>query len=72
MAESKGMWLDTKTNKIVTSQPEEGVQLLAPGREATPAELAHIEGVKASLKDEPDEPKAVTTAAAVPGKPDAK
>lgn len=58
MAASKGVWLDTKTNKVVESQPEEGVQLVAPGVEATPDELARVELYKAGV---PAEPKTVTT-----------
>lgn len=63
MAENKGSWLDTKSNKIVSSQPEEGIQLLAPGAEHTPADLAHVEAVKASLAPEPAAPKTVTSKA---------
>lgn len=36
MAVSKGVWLDTKSGKVVESQPEEGVVLVAPGTESTP------------------------------------
>jgi hypothetical protein len=30
-----GIWVDTKTGKVVETQPEEGVQLVAPGGEVT-------------------------------------
>ena len=46
MAASKGVWLDTKTGKVVESQPEEGVQLIAPGVEATPDEQARVDALK--------------------------
>ncbi len=32
-----GVWVDTRTNKVVHSQPEEGRQLVVPGGEITPA-----------------------------------
>jgi hypothetical protein len=46
MAASKGVWLDSKTGKVVESQPEEGVQLVAPGVEATAAEQARVDAYK--------------------------
>jgi len=58
MSESKGVWLDTKTGKVVTAQPEEGVQLLAPGVEASAADLAGIEAAKAAAAPEPAKAKA--------------
>lgn len=61
MAGSQGTWLDTKANKVVTSRPEEGVQLLAPGVEATPDELARVEAVKAALAGAETPAKTVTT-----------
>lgn len=30
-----GVWFDTKARKVVKSQPEEGIQLAAPGAELT-------------------------------------
>lgn len=36
MANDNGVWFDTKAGKVVKSQPEEGVQLTAPGVETTP------------------------------------
>lgn len=62
---ASGTWLDTKTNKVVTSKPEEGVQLVAPGVEATPDELANLDRVKASLAPAKDESHSVAEAADV-------
>lgn len=47
-----GQWIDTKTNKVVTSQPEEGVQLVSPNVEPTPDDEAAVERAKAALKAE--------------------
>ena len=33
MAESKGVWLDRDTGKVVTKQPARGRQLVAPGKD---------------------------------------
>jgi len=63
MTKHTGTWLDTKTNTIVTSRPEEGIQLLAPGVEPTPDELAAVEAVKASIAAPAKTPPTVTTAA---------
>lgn len=60
MAENKGVWLDTKTSKVVTSQPEEGVQLISPDVEPTPNELAVVEATKAALSGD-SEAQTVTT-----------
>lgn len=51
MAESKGTWYDTKAGKVVTSQPEEGIQLVAPGVEATPDEQARVDSYKGGGAD---------------------
>lgn len=59
MAASKGVWLDSKTGKVVESQPEEGVQLVAPGTESTPDAERLIEVYRSGGKSEP---KTVTTA----------
>lgn len=40
-------YFDTKTNKVVTKQPEEGIQIVADGAEMTPALEAEIERYKA-------------------------
>lgn len=36
MAASKGVWFDLDAEKVVSSPPARGVQLVAPGVEATP------------------------------------
>jgi hypothetical protein len=69
MAESKGVWFDHKTQKVVSSPPESGVQLVAPGVEPTPDELATVErykqaGVSEKKADAPAADKTVTTKAA--------
>ena len=53
MATSKGVWFDTQTQKVVTSQPEQGLQLVAPGVEATPDDEARVEAYKAGGNAEP-------------------
>ena len=62
MAASKGVWLDSKTGKVVESQPEEGVQLVAPGVEATPDEQARVDAYKAAVAEEKSPAKTVKTA----------
>lgn len=52
MASSKGVWFDTKAGKVVESQPEEGVQLVAPGVDATPDEQARVDAYKADVAAE--------------------
>lgn len=37
-----GVFFDTKANKVVNSQPEEGVQIVAPGGELTATAEAEI------------------------------
>lgn len=64
MAASKGVWVDAKTGKVVESQPEEGVQIVAPGVEPTPADLAAVEAAKVAASGEKSEAKTVTTKAA--------
>lgn len=50
MAEDKvsegGVFIDTKTGKVVESQPEEGVQLVPPGGVIDDATAKMIESVK--------------------------
>lgn len=79
-----GVWIDSRTGKIVESEPEEGVQLAAPGQVVDPTTAAQIEALRkpAPISEEPvdlsvPEPKpakAVTTATteAAPVKSDAK
>lgn len=57
MAENKGKWLDSKTGKVVDSQPEEGVQLLSPNVEPTPNDEAAVKAAEDAAKGE-DAPKA--------------
>lgn len=55
MTESKGAWIDTKTGKVVTGkQPEEALQLVAPGVEMTSEEEAVIEAAKAAAEGDPE------------------
>lgn len=46
-----GVWIDSKTNKVVQSRPEEGVQLVAPGDTITPEVQQLIDNAKASLDE---------------------
>lgn len=64
MAENKGTWIDNKTGKLVTSQPEEGVQVVSPNVEPTPADEAAVEAAKAALADEAPASKATTSKSA--------
>lgn len=45
MAETSksGVFFDTQNNKVVNSQPVEGVQIVAPGGEITPTVQADID-----------------------------
>lgn len=52
MAENKGAWIDNKTGKVVTSQPEEGVQLVSPNVEPSAQDEAVVEAAKAALAGE--------------------
>lgn len=65
MAVSKGVWFDTKAGKVVESQPEEGVQLVAPGTESTPDAERLIESYRSGGTSEP---KTVTTKTVSKGK----
>ena len=38
-----GYWFDTKANKVVEKEPEEGRQIVSPDAELTPALEAEIE-----------------------------
>lgn len=40
---SNGVWFDSKANKVVESEPEEGVQLIAPGKEVTPLDQLTVQ-----------------------------
>lgn len=48
---TEGKWLDTKTNTIVTSQPEEGVQLVAEGTPITPYVRDTVERYETAVAD---------------------
>lgn len=57
-----GVFYDTKNNKVVESQPEEGVQILAPGGEVTKAVEDDIQRYKDLEQGVVREPETVTTA----------
>lgn len=57
---SSAAWLDTKSGKVVTEQPEEGVQLVSPNVEQTAADADVIAAAEAAAEAE--------AAAAVPVK----
>jgi len=62
MADSKnGVWFDTKAGKVVNSEPEEGVQLVAPGQEVTAAAQATIDRYKADADGTGTVERAVST-----------
>lgn len=61
MADSKGKWFDTKTERIVTSQPEEGVQLVAPGVDEGPATKVVVEQYEAIVNGDDSSDKTITT-----------
>lgn len=60
---SSGTWFDTKSGKVVTSQPEEGVQLVAPGVEPTAADEVRVARYKGELDDEDKTVSTKTTTA---------
>lgn len=60
---SKGAWWDSKAGKVVASEPEEGVQIVAPGMELTDALKAELDRYKAGVADE-TLPDAITTESA--------
>jgi hypothetical protein len=43
-----GVFIDTKTGKVTESQPEEGIQLVAPGSPVTPDAQRAIDNAKAA------------------------
>lgn len=57
MAATGGVWFDTKADKVVKAQPEEGVLLSAPGAEVTPDEQRLID----AYSGDSEEAKTVTT-----------
>lgn len=42
-----GVWIDTRTGKTVSKQPEEGIQLVAPGGEIDARTQAALDAAKA-------------------------
>lgn len=62
-----GVFIDSKTGKVVESQPEEGVQIVPPGSEITPDMEKAVEAAKLVESGE-SEPvaEAVTTEDAKP------
>jgi hypothetical protein len=65
-----GVYFDTKNRKVVESQPEEGIQILAPGDEITEASKADVARWREAEDGAPTPPvaKAVTTDAAAPAR----
>jgi hypothetical protein len=58
---NSGTWYDTKAGKVVTSQPEEGVQLVAPGVEPTADEKSRVEAYKSGANADTTVDATVTT-----------
>lgn len=46
-----GVWIDTKTNKVVESQPEEGVQLVPAGGTIDAATQKLVDNAKDALAE---------------------
>lgn len=62
MAEANpGAWVDSKTGQVVGKEPEEGIQLLAPGIEPTDAQRAYVDSVRALAAGEGEPVGTVTT-----------
>ncbi len=62
MADTKsGVWFDSKSRKVVKSQPEEGIQLAAPGAEITPDVQASIDQYE-GIDEQATAPAVVETA----------
>lgn len=59
-----GVFIDTKSGKVVNSPPEEGVQLVRPGGTIDTATAAAIANAKTAASGETSEPQTVTTDAA--------
>lgn len=56
-----GVFIDSKTGKVVTSPPEEGYQIVAPGGVIDANAQAQIDAAKAAASGQSSEPKTVTT-----------
>ncbi len=61
MAKNDGVYIDTRTGKVVESQPEEGIQLVPPGGEITKSRQAVIDRYKEAAAGTESAPKTVTT-----------
>lgn len=57
-----GVFFDTKTGKVVDGQPEEGIQIVAPGGEVTPAAQKEIDAYRVVEAGSGAQPAAITTA----------
>lgn len=57
MAETKGVWLDTESNKIVRDEPAQGRLIANPGEEITPAVQATIDLYEANYAPGDAEPE---------------
>lgn len=56
-ASKTGAWIDTKTDRLVYSQPEEGRQLVVPGGAVSPDTAATIKRYEdAAVEDVPVRP----------------
>lgn len=49
-----GLWADKRTGRVVTSEPEEGHLLVAPGATVTPTIAAQIERARALAPADPE------------------
>ena len=54
-------WVDTKTGKVVSSQPEEGILLVAKGSPLTADRKAAVDAAELAASGKPSEVKTVTT-----------
>jgi hypothetical protein len=56
-----GVFFDTKNQKVVKTQPEEGIQIVAPGGEITPSVQADIDRFTDAQNGTPSTPKTIGT-----------
>lgn len=66
-----GVYFDTQNQKVVESQPEEGIQILAPGDEITEAAKADVARWREVEAGAPQPVAETVTAAAEPAEPTA-
>lgn len=64
-----GVYVDSKTGKVVNSPPEEGIQLVPAGGTIDSAAAAAIAAAKAALSGAGDEPETEEEAAPAKGRP---